>query len=113
MMFMIYGLQLFFRFLFQVVLSGTATAWLIVRPRKRPIPGLIRMTYSNLSDLGVSIMGCMISLTPGTTTIDIDPDRGELLIHLLDITDASDKVDGIRREFERPLQRMYPRKEGT
>lgn len=108
MTFLIYGFILLFRFLLQVVPSGVATAWLIVRPHKRPVPGLVRMSYSNLNDLGVSIMGCMISLTPGTTTIDIDPERKELLLHLLDITDAYEKVEGIRKEFEKPLQKMYP-----
>lgn len=102
------GIVLMLRFLWQVVTSGLTTAWLIVRPRSRPQPGLIRMRYDNLSDLGVSVMGCLISLTPGTTTIDIDPQRGELLLHLLDAGSARDAVASIRREFEGPLQRMFP-----
>lgn len=102
------ALMLLLRFLWQVIVSGAVTAWLIVRPGRRPRPGLVRMRYSNLSDAGVAIMGCLISLTPGTTTIDIDPERGELLLHMLDVEDAAGAVDGIRREFEAPLQRLCP-----
>lgn len=101
---------LLLRFLWQVVVSGAVTAWLIVRPGRRPRSGLVRMRYTNLSDAGVSILGCLISLTPGTTTIDIDPDRGELLLHMLDADGAPGAVDGIRREFEAPLQRLCPPK---
>ncbi|MGY6518406.1 MAG: Na+/H+ antiporter subunit E [Lysobacteraceae bacterium] len=108
MRFLTTGLVLLLRFLWQVVTSGITTAWVIVRPGQRPQPGLIRMRYDNLSDFGVSVMGCMISLTPGTTTIDIDTERRELLLHLLDASSASAAVAGIRREFEAPLQRMYP-----
>lgn len=102
------GVMLLLRFLWQVVSSGVTTAWLIVRPGSRPVPGLIRMRYSNLSEFGVSVMGCMITLTPGTTAIDIDTEAGELLLHLLDAGTAEASIANIRREFEAPLQRMFP-----
>ncbi|WP_058833824.1 Na+/H+ antiporter subunit E [Luteimonas abyssi] len=101
------ALVLLLRFVWQLIVSGLTTAWLIVRPA-RPRPGLVRMRYRNLDDVGVSILGCLISLTPGTTTIDIDTERGELLLHLLDADDPAGTVAGIRSEFERPLQRLYP-----
>lgn len=102
------GLPLLLRFVLEVVKSGLATAWLVVRPGRRPVPGLIRMRYSGLDESGVVVLGCMITLTPGTTTIDIDAERGELLLHLLDTSDAAGAVSGIRTAFERPLQRLFP-----
>lgn len=108
MTWMLTGVRLLLRFLFQVVTSGLTTAWSIVRPGRRPTPGLIRMRYDNLSEFGVTVMGCMITLTPGTTTIDIDTERKELLLHLLDAGNPERTIAKIRRQFERPLQRMYP-----
>jgi multisubunit Na+/H+ antiporter MnhE subunit len=96
------------RFLWQVLASGLATAWLIVRPGRRPQPGLIRMRFERLSETGAALLGCMITLTPGTTTIDIDMERGEMLIHLLDDSDPAAAVAGIRRQFESNLQRLFP-----
>jgi len=107
------ALVLLLRFLWQVVVSGVTTAWLILRPGRRPQPDLIRMRYDNLDDLGVVILGCMITLTPGTTTIDIDTERGELLLHLLDASDPAATVADIRHEFERPLQQLYPARRST
>lgn len=108
MTWMLTGVRLLLRFLFQVVTSGLTTAWSIVRPGRRPTPGLIRMRYDNLNEFGVTVMGCMITLTPGTTTIDIDTERQELLLHLLDAGNPERTITKIRRQFEKPLQRMYP-----
>jgi multisubunit Na+/H+ antiporter MnhE subunit len=96
------------RFLWQVLASGLATAWLIVRPGRRPRPALIRMRFEQLNETGAALLGCMITLTPGTTTIDIDMERGELLIHLLDDSDPPAAVAGIRKQFESSLQRLFP-----
>ena len=45
----------------------------------------------------------MISLTPGTTVIDIDLVRREMVLHMLDANNAAAEVDAIRRDFEPPL----------
>lgn len=99
------------RFLWQLIVSGFTTAWWIIRPGRRPVPALVRMRYSNLDDVGVTVLGCLISLTPGTTTVDVDTARGELLLHMLDASDPAGAVAGIRKEFEAPLQRLFPAKE--
>lgn len=96
------------RFLWQVVASGAVTAWLIVRPKARPRPTLVRMPFADLSETGAAVLGSMITLTPGTTAIDIDVERGEMLLHLLDGSDAGGAVAGIRRQFEVPLRRLFP-----
>ncbi|TXK64942.1 Na+/H+ antiporter subunit E [Alkalisalibacterium limincola] len=102
------GVRLLLRFLWQVVTSGITTSWSIVRPGRRLVPGLIRMRYDNLSEFGVTVLGCMITLTPGTTTIDIDTERQELLLHLLDASHPVRTIEKIRKQFEAPLQYMYP-----
>ena len=107
------ALILLLRFLFEVLRSGIATAWLIVRPGRRPQPCLVRMRYENLDDWGVSILACMLTLTPGTTAIDIDGERGELLIHLLDDSDVEGALAGIHQAFELPLRRLFPARRPT
>lgn len=102
------ALGLLLRFVFEVLRSGVATAWLIVRPGPRVNPCLVRMPYENLDDWGVSILACMLTLTPGTTAIDVDSERRELLIHLLDDSDVEGALAGIHHSFELPLRRLFP-----
>jgi multisubunit Na+/H+ antiporter MnhE subunit len=49
----------------------------------------------------------MISLTPGTTTIDIDMERHEMLLHMLDTSGAASAVASIRHDFERYLVILF------
>lgn len=98
-------------FLWQIVASGTVTAWIIVRPGVRPTPALVRMRFAGLSETGAALLGCMITLTPGTTTIDIDMARGEMLLHLLDGADPAAALASVHADFERPLRVLCPASE--
>jgi multisubunit Na+/H+ antiporter MnhE subunit len=102
------ALLLVVQFGFQLVVSGLATAWAIVRPGAPPVPGLVRMKFTGIAPVGAALLGCMTTLTPGTTAIDIDMDRGELLLHLLDASDPERTVREIRQRFERHIQRIFP-----
>jgi multisubunit Na+/H+ antiporter MnhE subunit len=95
-------------FLWQVVNAGVATAWLILRPGKRPQPALVRMRFAGLNETGAALLGCMITLTPGTTAIDIDMERGEMLLHLLDGSDPDAALASVHADFERPLRALCP-----
>lgn len=96
------------RFAWQVVVAGTSTAWTILRPGLRPRPALVRMQFGNLSPTGAAILASLITLTPGTTAIDIDLERRTLLLHLLDGGDPGRAIATIRRQFERYLEVLHP-----
>jgi multicomponent K+:H+ antiporter subunit E/multicomponent Na+:H+ antiporter subunit E len=53
----------------------------------------------------------MITLTPGTTTIDIDLERREMLLHVLDASDLDGMLAAIRRDFERYLVVLFGREQ--
>lgn len=99
---------LLLRFLWQVLVSGVATARVVLRPGPLPRAGLIRMEYAPMSPAGAALLGCLVTLTPGTTVIDIDPARREMLLHLLDVVQAEAAVASIREEFEQYLARLLP-----
>ena len=102
---------LLLRFIGQVLVSGFDTAWQILRPDKRPVPRYVRMGYGPMTPRGAAVLGSMITLTPGTTTLDIDPERRELLLHMLDGSDPEAAIAGIRRHFEAPLLRLFPERD--
>ena len=99
---------LFTHFFVQLVLSGLITAWLIVRRRNTQASGLARIPFEDLNETGVAVLGCLLTLTPGTTALDIDMQERTLLIHLLDATHPERTASKIRRRFEIPLRRLFP-----
>jgi multisubunit Na+/H+ antiporter MnhE subunit len=91
------------RFLRDAAVSGWTTAALILGRPADLQGGLVRMTYGELDETGAALLGALVTLTPGTTTVDIDSERREILLHVLDLRQADETVAVIRRDFEQPL----------
>ncbi len=95
------------RFAWAMLTSGAQTIAAIVRRGlsigKPPPASFVRIPFAPMSAQGAALLGCMISLTPGTTVIDIDMQRREMVLHMLDANQAAAAADTIRREFEPPL----------
>jgi multisubunit Na+/H+ antiporter MnhE subunit len=102
---------LLLRFLRAVMISGIDTVVVILRtgrPGGAPPPvALLRVRFAPMRPQGAALLGSMVSLTPGTTTIDIDMEQRELLLHVLDASDVDGLVAGIRRDFEPGLRALF------
>lgn len=94
-------------FLREAVVSGWTTALIILRGDTSSQPGLVRMSYGDLSDTAANVLGALVTLTPGTTTVEIDLERGELLLHLLDTRRADATFESIRRDFMLPVRILF------
>lgn len=94
-------------FLREAILSGWATALIILRGDRTLQPGLVHMPYGDLSDTAANVLGALVTLTPGTTAVDIDLERRELLLHLLDAKQAEATLASIRRDFLLPVRTLF------
>lgn len=105
----LWTLRLVALFLRAVLVSGVQTLRVIVRARRRHPPpvALLKVGFAPMSETGAALLGCMVSLTPGTTTLDIDMHRRELLLHVLDASDTRALLRVIRRDFEPGLVALF------
>lgn len=99
--------RLLARFLGHSLLAGVTTARVILR-RTPPPAGLVRLRFAPMSETGAAVLGAMVTLTPGSSVIDIDPARREMLVHLLDTGTAAAAAAAIRRDFERDIAALFP-----
>jgi multisubunit Na+/H+ antiporter MnhE subunit len=87
-----------------MVMSQVRVAQIILFPRRFPInPGFFEYPIDGLSDAEVLILSHSISLTPGTTSVDVDRDREILLIHGLEAGDPDASIEEIRTHLQKPL----------
>jgi multisubunit Na+/H+ antiporter MnhE subunit len=109
------ALLLVARFLRAVAVSGFQTLRVILRSGRRHPPPMafVRVGFAPMTETGAALLGCMVSLTPGTTTIDIDMARRELLLHVLDASDTRPLLAVIRRDFEPVLVALFGREPGA
>lgn len=97
------------RFVREVVVAGWVTAGIILGGPARLQPGFVRLRYGEIDETGAALLTALVTLTPGTTAVDLDPERREILLHLLDVRRSETVLEGIRRDFERPLRALFGR----
>jgi multisubunit Na+/H+ antiporter MnhE subunit len=91
-------------FLREVVIANVQVAWIVVQPRLRIRPAFIVLPLALDDDLLITALGNMITLTPGTLTVDVAPDRSALYVHCLSAADVEAVRAQIKRQFEGPLK---------
>lgn len=88
-------------FLWELFLSNVSVAQEVIRPRLRIRPGVVAVPLTASTDLEITLLACLITLTPGTLALDVSDDRSTLFVHALDIDDIDAFRRGITEGFER------------
>jgi len=72
-------------FLWELALANFDVARIVLSPRLDLSPGIVRVPIESQSDLEVTMLANLISLTPGTITIEIERNHEALFVHGLHI----------------------------
>ena len=54
-----------------------------------------------------TLLGSIVSLTPGTVSVDIDRSRGVLQVHALHVEDPAAASAQIKSRYEAPLREVF------
>ncbi len=99
-------IKLLLLFLKELALSNIAVIKEIVRPRLAIRPGIVALHTDLKSDWEIATLACLITLTPGTLTIEVSPDNQTLYIHAMDIHDAEELAGQIKGTFEKAIMEV-------
>lgn len=91
-----------------IVLSNLQVARLILGPESRIQPGFVWVPLDIRNLYGITALASIITMTPGTLSCDLTPDRRYLLVHCLSLGDPAATVAQIKASYERPLMEIYP-----
>ena len=69
--------------LWQIVLANFDVAYRVLHPSMPIDPLVIEFETTLRSDFSLTTLANSITLTPGTITIDVDPDKGKFLVHAI------------------------------
>lgn len=84
-----------------ILLANVQIAWRVLRPRLKIRPAMIAVPLRARTDVEVTILANLITLTPGTVTVDIAADRSTLYVHAMDLRDPDEFKRSIRHGLER------------
>lgn len=94
-------IELILFFLWSLLLSNLRVAYEVLTPRHGMRPGVIAIPLDARTDSEITLLANMITLTPGTLSLDIAQDRDELYIHAMYVDDP----DRVRREIKDGFER--------
>jgi multicomponent Na+:H+ antiporter subunit E len=93
-------LELFLFFLKEVVLANIQVAQLLFRGAEQVKPALIEVPLRISSSRDIYLLSSMITLTPGTLSVEVNEDRNSLLVHVINTEDANEVLKSIQIGFE-------------
>lgn len=93
--------------LWDIVLANLVVARLILGPTHKLRPAFIHLPLELQNEFAITVLASTISLTPGTVSSDLSPDRKTLLIHALDVEDEAKVIARIKQRYERPLKEIF------
>lgn len=99
---------LFLLFLKEFALSVLAVTATVLRPRLRLDPRMVSVPTALEGEFRVALLANLITLTPGTLTVDISDDGRTLHVHALDCADPEALRRGIAEGFERRIREAFP-----
>jgi multicomponent Na+:H+ antiporter subunit E len=96
-------------FLWECLKANIDVAIRVLNPNLPINPGIVKIKTNLKSDTGLTFLANSITLTPGTFCVDIDPQKGILYIHWINVAsqDTDKATQLIAAKFENVLKRIF------
>lgn len=101
------ALKLIIVFLFEVVRSGVRVSYLILHPRLPVSPGLVAVPLDVTSNEAITIFAGMITMAPGSISVELADDRSHLYVHALEAGDPHKAAAFFKNVFERHIMEVF------
>ena len=104
----IYLVDLIFYFLWELTLASFQVAYEVIKPAHDMEPGIVAIPLDTKTDLGITIFSALVTLTPGSLSLDVSADKSHLFIHAMyiDQGDTEALANELKNGFERRIIRV-------
>ena len=96
-------------FLYELAGSAVRVAIVVLTPdlKKAVRPAIVAFPLGVTSDAEITLLANLITLTPGTLSIDVSADRSILYIHVLDASTPEAVIADIAGGFETRVRELF------
>jgi len=94
-------------FFYELLLSGLRVARLVLSPRMQLKPGIFAYPLKVDRNFEITLLANLITLTPGTLSVDVSDDRRTLYVHAIDCADPAQVRRDIAEGFERRILEAF------
>lgn len=94
-------------FLVELAKAAWKVAILVVSPKLDIKPGIFAYPLTVTRDFEIMLLANLITLTPGTLSVDVSDDKSTLYVHALDCSDPDATRRDIAEGFERKIREAF------
>jgi len=95
--------KLFFLFIVELFKSSLVVLIQVTRPKLRIQPGIFRSETVLKTDFEITLLSTLLTLTPGSVVMEIDPKAGVMFIHAMDANEFRNSIIKTKRKFEKAI----------
>ena len=93
-------------FIGELIKANLRVTWEVLTLRHHMRPGVIAVPLDLETDAQILLLTTLITLTPGTLSLDVSGDRKTLYIHAMFIRDREQMQHAIKQGFERRVREV-------
>lgn len=99
--------KLLYFFIHDLIISTVHVARIILRKDMNIRPGIFRYDTTLETNWEVTMLAIMITLTPGTLSIDISDDYKVIYVHSLHVPNIEEEIATIRKSYEGAIMEVF------
>lgn len=93
----------FFYFLYELILANLEVAFDIITPKHRMNPSIIAYPLNAKTEMEITFLANLITLTPGSLCLDVSSDKKVLYIHSMYVSDPEQYKEKLKNGLEKKL----------
>jgi multicomponent Na+:H+ antiporter subunit E len=94
-------------FIYDLAVSSIRVAYDVLTPTDHSNPKILEMPLDVESDIEILLVTNLISLTPGTLSLDVTPDRKTLIVHAMFADDPDAVIASLKNGMERMVKEVF------
>lgn len=96
-------------FLYELMVSAIRVAVIVVTPDLKSAlrPAIVAVPLTVKSDAEITLLANLITLTPGTLSVDVSDDRSLLYVHVLTLSTREALIADIASGFETKVKEVF------
>lgn len=94
-------------FLRELVVATFRVARVVISPELNVRPVIIAVPLDVKTDIQIALLANLVTLTPGSMTLDVSDDRRVMYVHVMHAEDVEQARQEIKQGFERRIGELF------
>jgi len=92
---------------YEIILASLRVAVDVLTPGLRAEPALLAFPLECQSDIQITVLANVISMTPGTLSLHVSEDKKLLILHVMYFYEKEAFIADLKRKFEKPIREIW------